>query len=64
MIGIACIYAAADYRLAARAGIEISIGSRVNLISHQGLSPAESAERFEWEGALLKAAGLALRLAR
>ena len=60
VIGVACIYAAADYRLAVRAGTEIRIGPRFSLLSHQGLSPAESAERFGWEEALLNG----LRMAR
>lgn len=53
VIGVACIHAAADYRLAVRAGTEIRIAPRISLLSHQGLSPAESAERFGWEEALL-----------
>ena len=53
VIGVACVYAAADYRLAVRAGTEIRIGPRVSLLSHQGLSPAESARRFGWEEVLL-----------
>ena len=64
LIGVACIHAAADYRLAVRAGTELRISPRLNLLSHQGLSPDESSERFDWEGALLRAAGLALRLSR
>ena len=64
LIGVACVYAAADYRLAVRAGTELRISPRLNLLSHQGLSPDESSERFDWEGALLRAAGLALRLSR
>ena len=64
VIGVACAYAAADYRLAVRAGTELRISPRINLLSHQGLSPDESSERFDWEGALLRAAGLALRLSR
>ena len=60
VIGVACLHAAADYRLAVRAGTEIRIGPRFSLLSHQGLSPAESAERFGWEEALLNG----LRMAR
>ena len=61
VIGVACVYAAADYRLAVRAGTEISIGPRVSLLSHQGLSPAESARRFGWEEVLLNGLRMVLR---